>query len=138
MPSFLRKEPIPGFHLTDRKKQRRIWRPSPALLFRVANSKSLRSGLVISCRFKLVSTTPQEASIHTGEPLAKQCVISRLFLPPSGIKSSGDAGGDAAAPADTYENQPFDEAVALTDESSISDQSDGEANADGGAAIEHC
>ena len=80
-----------------------------------------------------MSTTPQEASIHTGEPLAKQCVISRLFLPPS-----GDAGGDAAAPADTYENQPFDEAVALTDESSISDQSDGEANADGGAAIEHC
>ena len=52
-------------------------------------------------------------------------------------KTPAPSPGDPAAPADTYENQPFDEAMALTDESSISDQSDGEADADGGAAIEY-
>jgi len=50
-------------------------------------------------------------------------------------KTPAPSPGDPAAPADTYENQPFDEAMALTDESSISDQSDGEADADGLGAL---
>jgi len=47
-------------------------------------------------------------------------------------KTPGPSPGSAAAPpAETYENQPFDEAMALTEESSVSDQSDGELDNDG-------